>query len=279
MKSYILFLSVMVCLAIAPSAGFAEVIVGDLDVVESADVVVAAPVEVVPVEVAPAPVDPVVEPAIEPVPVEDLSGSIATPTSLMVVMAAITPMVIELVKLIPGTAPWMLRILAVIVGMLGGLFVGLGWFGAVSYNIGVAILSGAAGGAGFTAIKWGSQAVRSGNRPAGFASIRAMLLLGISGVLLLCMIGLSGCGTTFTAKTGEPTITSIHRGPPGQMIAKVADKIACTVNSAPGDEMLISNPCKPGYVPWYEGVIVDCIPNPCTQGVLTHNPDGTVGCK
>lgn len=306
MKRIFAVLILMAAFAVTmPSAGYADEPTGDV-VAGDTLTAPATPAIVDPVPVDEPVVDPVMGPEV-PTAAAEVPAAIAdpvmmteaetpkvefepffdvsTPGNLVMVMAGSIPIIMEGVKLIPGVqAVWagnLLRLLALILGGLGGLAAYFGAFGGnPTYTPLVALICGLAGGGGYTLIKWGSQSIRgAGKSAAGFATTKAMILMGVSGVLLICMMGMVGCGTTFTAKAGEATTTAIFRGPPGQMVAKVADKTACTVNSAPGDEMLITNPCKAGMVPWYEGVIVTCIDNPCLSGTLTHNPDGTVACK
>lgn len=305
MSRLILLLVIVAAVMTAvPSAGFADetapVVAADVaetpvldqvvpaaavEVPVTEEVVVATPSVIVPGPDTIPPVEPAeVVSAEEPLEFEPFFD-VSTPGNLMAVMGASVPVIMEVVKLIPGVqAVWagnLLRLLAFTFGALGGLAAYFGAFGgSPTYTLLIAILCGLAGGGGYTLIKYASQATRGTKRMAsGFANLGTLTTMLVSGVILICMIGLAGCGTTFTARTGEQTITSIHRGPPGQMIAKVATKTACTVNSAPGDEMLIANPCKAGFVPWYEGFIVTCIQDPCDPGTLTHNPDGTVGCQ
>lgn len=309
MKPIVVFLFLIAALAAMPSAGYAD---EPVDQVVSADTI-AIPAEVAPVPAVEVPVmeeggvavatpDVIVAGPIEPpvavpaeavevaVPIEEKMQfepffDVSTPGNLVAVMGLSIPIIIEGVKLIPGVqAVWagnLLRLIALMLGAFGGLAAYFGAFGGQpTYTLLVALICGMAGGGGFAFAKLASQTMRSTNQTAGgFATLKAMIVMGVSGVLLICMIGMVGCGTTFTAKAGEQTTTSIFRGPPGQMVAKVADKTACTVNSAPGDEMLITNPCKLGLVPWYNGVIVSCIDNPCLSGTLVHQPDGTVACK
>ena len=253
-----------------------DVMVGDL-VAEEVVVAVGGPM---------LPVEEKVEPPVEesvPVPPEvdldALESMTKTPVGLSLLVGFIVWFLMEigkaLIKKFGEASTGVKWAVSVLSGAVFGLLFGL--FGGVTFPWWVALLSGMAGSASFS----GVRQLRNSFRPVnsnGFGQVSFLLLLLILSAGVLCL-GVVGCGTTFTAKAGEPTITSIHRGPPGQMIVKVADKTACTVNSAPGDEMLISNSCEAGFVPWYEGVIVTCISDPCDTGSLTHNPDGTVGCQ
>lgn len=97
--------------------------------------------------------------------------------------------------------------------------------------------------------------------------------------LTLVAIGIGGaCGTTFTAGQGQITTMSLKTSSPGKAVIKIDKDTACTVNAS--GPLTISNPCGNGEVPWYNGIFITCLLNPCPTGkVLMHNPDGTVSCQ
>jgi uncharacterized protein YceK len=109
----------------------------------------------------------------------------------------------------------------------------------------------------------------------GFANLVTMAALT---VLAAATLLLGGCGTVFTAKSGEPVTAAFKVSMPGKVVVKVATKTACTVN-APDGRVLLQNQCAANEVPWYVGYEPTCITNTCALGALMHNADGTVSCQ
>jgi hypothetical protein len=95
-----------------------------------------------------------------------------------------------------------------------------------------------------------------------------MLLLGISGVLLICMIGLAGCGHTFTAAPGAKGYIDIKTTKPayGAMLIDAAE--VCRMN-VPDGTIDLRNLCSAGEVSTMaaDGVTPTCVPNPCGPGL------------
>ena len=198
---------------------------------------------------------------------------ISTPGNLIAVMAAVVPIVVEIfIKPIPGVMPWLLRIISFGLGGLGGLLVGFGLFVPVPYTLATSIFCGLLGGGGFTMAKWGSQAARKTGRVA--------ITAAISGVLLLCMISMVGCGTVFTVRNGDPVTFDAKVSMPSYVAAYVKDVETCRINNPLGT-VLIKNVCDAGLVSTMavDGTEPTCVPNPCLTGKFVFLPTGHTACQ
>jgi hypothetical protein len=184
-KKFMVFVVALLCLTTCGGPAFAQKEPAEIsvaDVVESAGQALVDTAPVVQVvesaEVVTADITP-----------DWFAGVLESPWVLLAVMAAVTPMIMEIVKCIPGVVGFsanILRLFSVGVGLLGGLLVGLGLFGSVAYSLGISLLAGAAGGAGFTAIKWASQSARKTGR--GFANLKTLIMLATVGILSIFII-------------------------------------------------------------------------------------------
>jgi hypothetical protein len=198
---------------------------------------------------------------------------ISTPGNLIAVMAAVVPIVVEIfIKPIPGVMPWLLRIISFGLGGLGGLLVGFGLFVPVPYTLATSVLCGLAGGGGFTMAKWGSQAARGAGR--------TVLTAAISGVLLLCMIVMVGCGTTFTVRAGDGVDVGFKTSMPAYLIAKVEGVETFKLN-IPNSDFKLRNECATGLVSTMavDGTEPTCVPNPCLTGKFVFLPTGHTACQ